>query len=64
MEEKIQRQKEEESEVRPTPIVSELAEEVQRKEELPIDVNPELSSLDEELFSIGRPRVKLTRYQK
>jgi hypothetical protein len=37
---------------------------VQREEELPIEVNPELSSLDEELFSGGRPRVKLTRSQK
>eukprot|EP00731_Ephydatia_muelleri_P033526 Em0031g34a len=63
-EKEIQRQKEEESEVRPTPIASELAEEVQREEELPIEVNPELCSLDEELFSGGRPRVKLTRSQK
>eukprot|EP00731_Ephydatia_muelleri_P025636 Em0017g719a len=36
-EKEIQRQKEEESEVRPTPIASELAEEVQREEELPIE---------------------------
>ena len=66
-EKEIQWQKEEESEVRPTPIVSELAEEVQREEELATggtEVNPELCSLDEELFSGGRPRVKLTRSQK
>ena len=64
VEKEIQRQKEEESDVRPTSIASELAEEVQMEEELPIEVNPELSSLDEELFSGGRPRVKLTRSQK
>ena len=64
VEKEIQRQKEEESEVRPTPIASELAEEVQMEEELPIEVNPELSSLDENLFSGRRPRVKLTRSQK
>ena len=67
-EEQIQRQMEDESEVKPTPIASELAaEEMQREEELTTrgtEVNPELCSLDDELFSGGRPRVKLTRSQK
>ena len=58
-EEQIQRQMEDESEVEPTPIASELAaEEMQREEELTMrgtEVNPELCSLDDELFSGGRP---------